>query len=130
MEQYFNGFSKFFESDDKYVQVLKHQLPIDVQAFMHMPLVLPAHYKINGKPLGRPLTLYVCDSSDSGVTLCNVPNKAIPFTGDDWDADGELDVRPGGPTKPVRLRMSMKEFRRILTPQAASPGSSGPSPLG
>ncbi len=120
--EYFSSFSKFLEAEDKYVQLVKHQLPTDVSSFMHMPVILPAHYKINGKSLGEPLTLYVCDASDSGVTLCNVSNKAVPFTGDDWDADGEMDASPGGPTKPVRLRMSMKEFRRILTPAAPPEG--------
>lgn len=129
--EYFSGFSKFLEADDQYVNLVKHQLPTDVSAFMHMPIILPAHYKINGKPLGQPLTLYVCDSSDSGVILCNVPNKAVPFTGNNWDADGQLDVSPGGPTKPVRLRMSIEEFRSILTPEAPpAPEGGGLGPMG
>lgn len=127
---YFESFEKFLESDDKYIRLVKHQLPTDVKAFMHMPVILPAHYKINGKPLGEPLTLYVCDSSDAGVILCNVPIKGVPFTGNGWDADGELDMSPGGPTKPVRLRMSTKEFRSLLTPEPAPPGANPSSPLG
>ncbi len=117
---YLEGFSKFVEQD-KYVGLVKHQMPVNVKSFMHMPITLPAHYKVNGKMLGQPLTLYVCDSSDAGVTLCNVPNKVVPFEDNDWDADGELDVTPGTNRFPIRLRMSKEEFRRILTPPATGP---------
>lgn len=118
----FGGFQTYCESQPDFISVVKHQLPVTATAFQSMAVAIPAGTVIGKKRINQTMSAYVCAVDDGGVTLCNEPPKTVPFTGEEWDDDGEYDDSPGNQNSGMRFTVTHDQFRKLLTPPPAAAG--------
>lgn len=118
----FSGFWQFCESQPDFVSIAKHQFPVTAASFQNMAIAIPAGTVLGDKKINQTMSAYVCAVDDGGVTLCNVSPKSVPFTGEEWDEDGEFDDSPGNQNNEFRFTVTHDQFRKLLTPPPSQGG--------